>query len=142
MVHIAVLRALRSRSFALLWLGQTISGLGDGTFTTALAWTVLLQTGSATAIGSVMVARSGPMLIFLPVGGVAADRLPRRLLDKLGRVSSVDLLGSFALLPLGYALAGVFADRLGPAWVFLAAGSINIVLIVFGISIRGIRDLA
>lgn len=72
-------RALGSRPFALLWAGQTISALGDGAYTTALAWAVLLLTGSATAMGVVLIARSVPMLIFLLVGGVAADRLPRRL---------------------------------------------------------------
>jgi hypothetical protein len=40
-------RALRSPSFALLWAGQTISVLGDGAFTVALAWSILLFTGSA-----------------------------------------------------------------------------------------------
>ncbi len=77
--RIAVLRALRSRPFALLWIGQTISALGDGAFTLALAWAVVVRTGSATALGSVLVARSVPMLIFLLIGGVAADRVPRRM---------------------------------------------------------------
>jgi MFS family permease len=72
-------RALRSRPFAWLWAGQTISALGDGAYTVALAWAVLKLTGSATDMGIVLVARSVPMLIFLLLGGVAADRLPRRL---------------------------------------------------------------
>lgn len=72
-------RALQSRPFALLWIGQTVSSLGNGAYITALAWTVLLLTGSATAMGAVLIARSVPLLIFLLVGGVAADRLPRRL---------------------------------------------------------------
>ncbi|MFI5273371.1 MAG: MFS transporter [Ktedonobacterales bacterium] len=72
-------RALQSRPFALLWIGQTISSLGNGAYITALAWTVLLLTGSATAMGVVLIARTVPMLIFLLIGGVAADRLPRRL---------------------------------------------------------------
>ena len=73
------LRALRSRPFALLWAGQTISALGDGAFYTALAWTVLLLTHSGTAMGIVAIAQVGPVVLFLLVGGVAADRLPRRL---------------------------------------------------------------
>jgi MFS family permease len=73
------LRALGSRPFALLWAGQTISALGDGAFYTALAWTVLLLTHSGTAMGVVAIAQVGPVLLFLLVGGVAADRLPRRL---------------------------------------------------------------
>jgi MFS family permease len=72
-------RALRSRRFALLWSGQTISAMGDGAFFTALAWQVLLLTGSATAMGIALVAESIPMVLFMLVGGVIADRLPRRL---------------------------------------------------------------
>ena len=72
-------RALRSRPFAWLWAGQTVSALGDGAYTVALAWAVLDLTGSATDMGIVLVARSVPMLLFLLIGGVAADRLSRRL---------------------------------------------------------------
>ncbi len=79
MMNLHVLRALRSRPFALLWLGQTISSLGDGAFITALAWEVLLLTGSATAMGLVVTAELIPRLLFLLLGGVAADRLPRRI---------------------------------------------------------------
>ncbi|HEX8729984.1 MAG TPA: MFS transporter [Ktedonobacterales bacterium] len=72
-------RALRSRRFAWLWSGQTISAMGDGAFLTALAWPVLTLTGSATAMGVALVAQSIPLLLFMLVGGVVADRLPRRL---------------------------------------------------------------
>jgi MFS family permease len=71
-------RALRYQPFALLWAGQAISALGDGAFTVALAWSILLLTGSATALAEVLIAQSVPRLIFLLVGGVVADRLPRR----------------------------------------------------------------
>jgi len=61
--------------------------------------------------------------------------------DKLGRVSSVDLLGSFCLQPVGFLLAGVLADRIGPAWVFLGAGAVSLALNLAGLCIRGIRRL-
>lgn len=73
-------RALRSRSFALLWLGQTISILGDGAFFIVLTWQVLLTTNSAKAIGLVEGIQILPGLLILLLGGVAADRLPRRLI--------------------------------------------------------------
>ena len=73
-------RALRSRDFALLWLGQTISSLGDGAFATALGWQVLLLTRSAGAMGAVLVAEALPRVVFLLFGGVLADRLPKRLM--------------------------------------------------------------
>jgi len=77
--RIQFMRALRSQPFALLWLGQTISSLGDGAFFMALAWQILLLTRSATAMGIVMTAEMIPRLLFLLLGGVAADRLPKRL---------------------------------------------------------------
>ncbi len=72
-----VLRSLKHRPFALLWSGQTISRLGDSLYRIALAWWVLEKTGSATAMGAVLVFSQIPMLVFLLVGGVVVDRLPR-----------------------------------------------------------------
>ena len=71
------LRALRIRSFALLWTGQTISRLGDSLYRIALSWWVLEKTGSATVMSTVLVVSFLPMLLFLLVGGVVVDRLPR-----------------------------------------------------------------
>lgn len=109
-------RALRSGPFAWLWAGQTISALGDGAYTVALAWAVLALTGSATDMGIVLVARSVPMLLFLLLGGVAADRLPRRLVmiaSDAGRavavlaIAALEWLGVLQLWHL-IALAFVF----------------------------------
>ncbi len=58
-------RALQSRSFALLWTGQTISALGDGAFVTALSWQALQLTGSAMAMGLVVLAQTFPMILLL-----------------------------------------------------------------------------
>jgi MFS family permease len=71
-------RALQSRPFALLWGGQTISALGDGAYTPALAWQTLLLTHSSAALAAIVTATIVPRLIFLLIGGLAADRLPRR----------------------------------------------------------------
>ena len=96
-------RALRSRPYALLWSGQTISTLGDGAFTVALAWTVVLLTGSATALAEVLIAQAIPRLLFLLIGGVVADRLPRRLILLLadnGRAVAVLLIAALLALHL------------------------------------------
>jgi MFS family permease len=61
--------------------------------------------------------------------------------DKLGRVSSVDWLGSLALMPVGLAVDGILTDRMGPAWVFVAAGTLNLGLCALALSVRGIRQL-
>ena len=72
-----VLRSLKHRPFALLWAGQTTSRLGDSLYRIALAWWVLEKTGSAAAMGTVLVFSQIPMLLFLLIGGVVVDRLPR-----------------------------------------------------------------
>jgi len=72
-----VLRSLKHRPFALLWTGQTTSRLGDNLYRIALAWWVLEKTGSATAMGTVLVFSQIPMLLFLLIGGVVVDRFPR-----------------------------------------------------------------
>ncbi len=72
-----VLRSLRHRPFALLWTGQTISRLGDSLYHIALAWWVLEKTGSAIAMGTVMIFSQIPLLIFLLIGGIVVDRFPR-----------------------------------------------------------------
>ncbi|HET7080780.1 MAG TPA: MFS transporter, partial [Chloroflexia bacterium] len=69
--------ALRQRSFAWLWTGQAISRLGDSIHRVALSWWVLEQTGSAAVMGTVLIFSFTPMLLFLLIGGVAGDRLPR-----------------------------------------------------------------
>lgn len=72
-----ILRSLKHRPFALLWAGQTISRLGDSLHRIALAWWVLEKTGSAAAMGTVLVLSQIPLLIFVLIGGVVVDRLPR-----------------------------------------------------------------
>ncbi len=97
--RIRLVRALQHRPFALLWIGQTISRLGDGAYYTALAWLILLLTGSATAMGIVVTAGIIPNVLFLLLGGVAADRLPRRLVmlwSDIGRGALVLLISVLA----------------------------------------------
>jgi len=92
------LRALRYRSFALLWTGQTISRLGDSLYRIALAWWVLEETGSATAMSTVLVVSFLPMVLFLLVGGVVVDRLPRFRVLFASDVLNGLVVGAVALL--------------------------------------------
>lgn len=70
-------RSLSIRNFALLWSGQSISRLGDHLQRIALSWWVLEKTGSATAMGTVLIFSNVPMILLLLVGGVAVDRFHR-----------------------------------------------------------------
>jgi MFS family permease len=72
------LTVLRERDFALFFWGQTVSILGDGIFPIALAFAVLELGGSPTVLGLVFVAGILPQVCLVLIGGVWADRLPRR----------------------------------------------------------------
>lgn len=98
-----VLRSLKHRPFALLWTGQTVSRLGDSLHRIALAWWVLEKTGSATAMGTVLVLTQIPFLIFLLIGGIVVDRLPRLRIMFLSDILSgsvVTFIAVFAWLDL------------------------------------------
>jgi MFS family permease len=71
------LRVLRHRDFRYLWLAQSASVIGDCIVVVALALFVIDLTGSATDLGLVLAASSLPLVAFLLLGGVWADRLPR-----------------------------------------------------------------
>jgi MFS family permease len=70
---------LAHREFRLLFLGQSASALGDRLVTVALALYVT-QIGSPSDVGLVLAAHALPLVGFLLVGGVWADRLPRHRL--------------------------------------------------------------
>ncbi|MCW3069678.1 MAG: major facilitator superfamily 1 [Solirubrobacterales bacterium] len=70
-------RVLGHRDFRFLWLAQSASVIGDNIVLVALALFVIQQTGSATDLGLVLAAQSLPLVTFLLIGGVWADRLPR-----------------------------------------------------------------
>lgn len=95
---LTLFRAWRHRPFALVWSGQTISVLGDKVFQVALAWWVLQKTGSAVAMGTVLVLTTVPMVAFLLVGGVIVDRLSRLWLMLISDVLRGLVIGLAALL--------------------------------------------
>lgn len=61
--------------------------------------------------------------------------------DMLGRVSSIDALGSLVLLPIGYSLVGWATDQVGASLVFIIGGVITTALIALGLAIPAIRQL-
>ena len=70
-------KSLTHRPFALLWSGQAISRLGDSLYRITIAWWVLEKSGSATTMSMVLIFSFTPMLLFVLIGGVVVDRLPR-----------------------------------------------------------------
>jgi MFS family permease len=94
------LGALHERQFRLYFAGQLISLLGDAVGPFALTWAVLDLTNSATDLGFVMFAKVVPMVAFLLVGGVYADRLPRRFVMVTADVVRMAAQGAIAALLL------------------------------------------
>jgi DHA3 family tetracycline resistance protein-like MFS transporter len=61
--------------------------------------------------------------------------------EKLGRVSSIDSLGSFALLPVGYGITGCAVDWLGAPLAFLIGGGLTAALAALALMHPAIRRL-
>jgi len=91
--------ALRERQFRLLFTGQIVSLFGDALTGVALAFAVL-DIGSATDLGYVFAAKTVPLVGFLLVGGVFADRLPRRAVMLTADVVRFGAQGTVAVLVL------------------------------------------
>ncbi len=61
--------------------------------------------------------------------------------DLLGRVVSIDILVSSGLLPIGYGLAGITADRFGASVVFVLSGAISAIVIALGLLHPAVRKM-
>ena len=66
------------------------------------------------------------------------EMVPR---ERLGRVSSIDMLGSYVLLPIGYGMTGWVTDQIGAPLVFVLGGAIGAGLIALGLLHPAIRGL-
>ncbi len=123
-------KSLTVRSFALLWSGQQLSALGDSIYRVALAWWVLEKTGSATAMSTIFIFASAPMLIFLLIGGVAVDRYPRARVMLISDVLRGLLIGIVAVL--------AFTHRLEVWHIYLVSLLFGIAGAFFGPAYRAI----
>ncbi len=122
----ASLDVLRERNFARYLGAIVVSQLGNGMANVALAFAVL-GFGTPTDLGIVLLAREIPMIVFLLLGGVFADRLPRRtilvstdLVKGSAQVATAVLLFSgsahvwnIALLQAAFGVANAFSRPVG-----------------------------
>lgn len=111
----------RNRNFALLWIGQFVSQLGDRLAMVALPWLVYHATGSALSTGIAFALYTLPYVLFGTVAGVLIDRLDKRLVMIASDVVRVALVmivplaaerSLVAVYLLSFAIAGaaVFFD--------------------------------
>ena len=81
--------------------------------------------------------------IALQFGGLAWTHLLQEKVpnEQLGRVSSIDAMGSMSLMPMGMALAGWATATFGPALVFIAGGALTALAGIAVILHPAIREL-
>ena len=111
----AVLKPLRIRDFRLFWAGQSVSMVGDGIYTVAIAWQVYALSNVPTALAVVGIAQTVPLVAFVLVGGALADRLDRRLLMIVGTAIPCAAITALSLLAFAGAL------ELWHVWLISAA---------------------
>ncbi len=108
-------RLLANRSFRNMWVGQTISGVGDWLVVGLLIPLVSsLAPGSSMAVAGIMIAKIIPSLLIGSVLGVLVDRFDRRRLmiacDVINGVLCLGLISATSgMVPAGVALALIYS---------------------------------
>lgn len=109
-----------NRNFRLMWLGETVSQLGDQFYFVALPWLVFQITGSALAFGTILMVAGIPRAAFSLFGGVVTDRVSAR---------TVMIASNVLRLGLTAILVGLVAAQLTQMWmlviVALAFGTVD-----------------
>jgi len=97
-----------------------------------------LPIGVGGLLAAALVVGFGEVAVGLAWSNALQDHVPDEL---LGRVYSLDYLGSTALIPVGYLVAGLASDAFGPSAVFLAGGLISAVILAAMTLLPQIRAL-
>jgi predicted MFS family arabinose efflux permease len=108
--------------FRRIYLASLTSNIGSWMQTVVLAAFVFNTTGSSTDVGLMTLAQLGPLFLFSPIGGMAADRFDRRTLLIIVTVEQglVALIIAWLTeahdLRLGALFAAVLASGIGQAF--------------------------
>jgi hypothetical protein len=95
-----MLRVLRHRDFAFLWVGQAVSLMGDGIYLVAIAWLVYDLSNAPGALALVGLAWTLPQVATLLVAGVFSDRVERRRMLVTADLLRCAAIGGIAALAL------------------------------------------
>ncbi len=95
-----IFRSLRTRNFRLFATGQIFSNTGTWVQRIAQDWLVLSLTGSATDVGITAALQFLPTLLFGLVGGLIADRYPKRRILLVTQAALGTVAGVLAVLTL------------------------------------------
>ena len=119
---------LKYAHFRRMWLGQTVSAVGDSIFPIAMAIRVLDSGGGATGVGVVFAAKILATVVFILIGGVVADRFKRtRVMVGADVVRLLAVLAIAAVptgIPLPILAALTFAVGAGEAFFRPAYGAV------------------
>lgn len=72
------MKKLFTRDFTLLWLGQSVSQLGNGAGFIGLMWWIQITTGSAIALGTLAMVQTLVGIAVGPFAGAFVDRVDRK----------------------------------------------------------------
>ncbi len=125
-----MLAALVSPDYRKLWLSVAVANSGRWAMVLAVGWLLQTLTGSSLWVGASLFAMQGPALVFAPLAGVLADRLPRTKILALALATASAAAAVLAILAarhlagryevIGLALVlGVAASFQSTAWAAL-----------------------
>jgi MFS family permease len=117
-----MLRLLKNRDFALLWVGSTVSLLGDGVYFVAIAWQVYQLENRPSALALVGVAWTLPQLACVVFAGVVTDRFDRRRVMIVANGVSGFAIATMAILAISGAL------QLWQLWILVAVYGVSVAL--------------
>jgi MFS transporter, DHA3 family, macrolide efflux protein len=66
-------KILKDKNFLLLWLGQSVSELGNKFYSIAIMWYVIEKTGSSMDLGFTVLCFTLPAVLIMPIAGIMAD---------------------------------------------------------------------
>src|SRR5437763_10491579 len=96
----ATLRAFRHRNYRIFFYGQLVSLTGTWMQSVAQSWLIYRLTGSAALLGAVGFTSQFPVFLLAPVGGIVADRFPRRTVLIATQTAAMSLAGVLAAVTL------------------------------------------
>ena len=115
-------RVLENPSYRTLWLGMLAVFAAMQVSVIARGYLAFQLSGSATALGLVMLARGMPQLVLSPLGGVVADRMDKRrllVLTQAAMAVTTALTAALVLLDLIAVWQLVLIGAVeGAVWVF------------------------
>lgn len=108
-----------------------------GAFISGLALFLMPFTRSEIGLCSLFALEGFGIMIFGLIWETSLQELVPQ--EAFGRVASLDMLGSFALLPLGYIFIGWLADVIGGTQTMMIFAGMGITIVLLVMSVPGIR---